>query len=160
MRRPAPTGRLLPGLPALDPGILQPLRVLDGESKVSAMPRRRVGPDQAPRPFGRPANPSVPLCLRLRPSILEEVEADARDAGYPSAVAYIRALVETRTRPPVLNHRVYAELLRQLIKVGTNLNQLARAVNAGRAPYLPVSVLDDTQNLLARIYAFLLAPPQ
>lgn len=123
------------------------------------MKTRRVGPDQARRPFGRPPRDSVEFHVRLPATVADEVETDAREAGYPSAVAYIRAQMTTRTRPPVLKHRVYAELVRQLTKLGNNLNQLTRAVHAGRAPYIPLEVLtEETPRLLRTLHEFLLDP--
>ncbi len=122
------------------------------------MSRRRVGPDQAPRPFGRPLRLSVEYHVRLPAAVADAIDRDAKDAGYPSGVAFIRALASERRPPYVLKHRVYAALLRQLVRLGNNLNQLARAVNAGRAPYLDLEAIDDSRALLKRIHAFLLDP--
>ena len=123
------------------------------------MSRRRAGPDQPPRPFGRPRKTGAwSYCLRLPLEVAEEVEQDARAAGYPTAVAFLRALATKRRPPYILKHRVYAELLRQLVRLATNVNQLTRAVNAGKAPYVPLEVLQEVSRLLRCIYDFILDP--
>ncbi len=157
MRRPAlrAAGQ---GFPPWTRGILQPLRVSDGTTKIPAMNRRRVGQDQPRRPFGRPQKPTWAYCLRLPLDVAEQVEVDAREAGYPTAVAFLRALATKRRPPYILKHRVYAELLRQLVRLGTNVNQLTRSVNAGKAPYIPLEMLQEVPLLLRRIYDFLLDP--
>ena len=123
------------------------------------MSRRRAGPDQPPRPFGRPRKTGAwSYCLRLPLEVAEEVEQDARAAGYPTAVAFLRALATKRRPPYILKHRVYAELLRQLVRLATNVNQLTRAVNAGKAPYVPPEGLQEVSHLLRCIQDFILDP--
>lgn len=89
--------------------------------------------------------------IRLTPSELAAVEAKAAQAGRPVAEFCRRAILGQ----PVTVRRGAAEVDRFLIelnRVGVNLNQIARAMNAGRP--LPVSLtaaLDEVRALLAKV---------
>lgn len=74
--------------------------------------------------------------LRLDPAEQERATAIRDHAGLPLSALIRRALFETplprAARRPTVNHKAVAQLLAELGKIGSNLNQLAKHANAGR----------------------------
>lgn len=71
------------------------------------------------------------LCLRLNAEEIKKLTKDAKLCGL-SRSAYLRALImgsSVKTRPPKELQTLYAEIN----KIGSNINQIARSVNAGIA---------------------------
>ena len=74
--------------------------------------------------------------LRLSPEEQAKAHAIVDHTGL-SLAAYIRQKVfgdplPRAARRPTVNHRAVAQLLGELGKIGSNLNQLAKQANAGR----------------------------
>lgn len=71
------------------------------------------------------------LCLRLNAAEVDKLSKDAKLCGL-SRSAYLRALImktPVKARPPRELQILYAEIN----KIGSNINQIARSVNAGIA---------------------------
>ena len=79
---------------------------------------------------------TVRMTHRFTPVEAQELERRA-DLAAISVPAYVRMQClnvppPRQVRRPTVNHEAVARLLGQVGKVGSNLNQLARAANAGR----------------------------
>ncbi len=119
-----------------------------------------IGPDQ-PTPrrlLRRTRRLTGQLSLRLTPEALERLNQEAEAYGYASASAFARLLLTDRAVPPPIRRNVYENLLQQILRLGNNVNQLARAVNEGRATYLEPKAIQATLDLLREIRHFLLTP--
>ena len=98
------------------------------DAAVSAA-RKRSGSEKRQR--------GAPVSVRLLPEEREQVQAKARAAGL-SLAAYGRAVmlgdpgIRAR-RAPTVNAEAIARATAALNKVGSNLNQIAHTLNAGRA---------------------------
>jgi hypothetical protein len=111
--------------------------------------RKRSGSDKRQR--------GVPVSIRLLPSERAEVETRARAAGL-SIGGYLRASAlgssgpRARRSPPV-NAEALAHAVAALNKAGSNLNQIARVLNAGRAAGTKESLaaLAETRAAVSRI---------
>lgn len=71
------------------------------------------------------------ICLRLSQEEKERLESSARRCGL-SKTAYLRRLImgtEVKARP----HQEVKDLRMEIHKIGVNINQIARSVNAGIA---------------------------
>lgn len=123
-------------------------------------PMEPIGPDQPPprRLLRRTRRLTGCLSLRLTPEALERLQRDAEAYGYASASAFARRLLTERAVPPPLRYNVYRNLLEQTLRLGNNVNQLARAVNEGRATYLEPQAIQAALDLLREIRHFLLTP--
>lgn len=85
-----------------------------------------------PRPRkAQAARRTVNLGVRLTEAEHGQIETAAQAAGMAPS-AYLRELALTgrtpRAAPPIVNHDAFVELVR----IGTNVNQMARHANAGR----------------------------
>lgn len=94
----------------------------------------------------RSDDPLMPMPLRLPRSVVEQLRGRADDSGV-SVSDVLRSMISAeqvkplgkprpRRRPPKSLGRVSAadpNLLRSLAKIGANMNQIARAVNAKAA---------------------------
>lgn len=69
------------------------------------------------------------MVIRLRPDELATIAERADSCGTPAA-RYVRETALGVT-PRARRTQTNAELIRQLARIGNNLNQIARAVNAG-----------------------------
>ena len=79
----------------------------------------------------------VPVSVRFLPDERLVVEGNARMAGL-SVASFLRAAAlgspgPRARRSPPLNAELLAHAVAQLNKVGSNLNQMARILNAGQA---------------------------
>lgn len=76
------------------------------------------------------------LSVRFNDREAETVRMMADRAGLSCGALVRYALFKTppprAARRPTVNHRAVAQLLGQLGKIGTNINQLAKQANAGR----------------------------
>jgi hypothetical protein len=103
---------------------------------MSARPAVAANDDAAPK--RKPKRQRVaPLSVRYSPGERATLELKARDAGYSTA-AYVRHCTLGEAGPrsrraPTLNAELLAHALAGLNKVGSNLNQIAHKLNAGRA---------------------------
>lgn len=71
------------------------------------------------------------LCLRLNADEGQKLQADAKNSGL-SRSAYLRRLImksDIKVRPP----KEIQSLSAEINKIGSNINQIARSVNAGIA---------------------------
>lgn len=74
-------------------------------------------------------NRSMRIDVRVSPDEKKELQAKAKAAGYKNVSIYLREVgqgVEIKEGIP-------AELRRQLVGIGTNLNQIARLAQAGKS---------------------------
>lgn len=119
-------------------------------------------------PALRVDDPLVPLAIRVPKSLLMEYSAQAIQANCTLSDLVRRQLNQPRLLPlgktPPLKRRpvlkpasgVSPELLRQVASIGSNLNQLARAVNTGSvsgAMIESVLVLARLQNIESQLIA-------
>ena len=76
------------------------------------------------------------LSVRFNEQEAETVRKLADRAGLSTGALVRHALFNTppprAARRPTVNHKAVAQLLGQLGKIGTNINQLAKQANAGR----------------------------
>jgi hypothetical protein len=97
------------------------------------------------------------VSIRLLPDELAAIAERARAAGL-SFASYLRACAlgsagpRARRSPPI-NAELLAHAVAALNKVGSNLNQIARALNAGQAvgAHESVAALADTRSAVLRI---------
>lgn len=97
------------------------------------------------------------VLVRLLPEERALLETKA-DAASLSLAAYLRACglgdagPRARRRPPV-NAELLARAVAQLNKVGSNLNQIAHALNAGRSHYeaFNIETLAEVRQAVAEI---------
>lgn len=78
------------------------------------------------------------VSIRLAPAEAARLQADAARAGL-SLGGYVRQVVldappPRQSRRPPVERELLAQCLRQLGKLGSNVNQLARAANSGLVP--------------------------
>lgn len=96
-----------------------------------------VAPDRRKRSGSTTRQRGNPLSFRLLPGERAQLELRAREAGL-SIGSYVRASAlgsagpRARRSPPV-NAELMAHAVAQLNKAGSNLNQIAHVLNAGRA---------------------------
>lgn len=105
--------------------------------------------------------------FRLTEAEYAEVRRKADRAGY-TVGAYVRATVLGSPGPraqrlPPTNKHLLVKLLGQLGKIGSNINQIARAINSGKIPPIPkieeaIQALLDMDKLVMR--ALGLSPDQ
>lgn len=81
---------------------------------------------------------TVPVSVRFSPDELGRLEKAADDAGL-SRGAYLRACGlgdpgPRATRKPPVAKQELVRILGQLGKIGSNVNQIARAINSGNDP--------------------------
>lgn len=87
------------------------------------------------------------LCLRLNTDEVQKLQTDAENSGL-SRSAYLRRLImgaKIRPRPPKELQELYTEINR----IGNNINQIARSVNAGIAS---PKTAEESLFLLHKIY--------
>ena len=76
------------------------------------------------------------LSVRFNEQEADALRSLADRAGLSVSSLMRRALLNTppprAARRPTVNHKAVAQLLGQLGKIGTNINQLAKQANAGR----------------------------
>lgn len=97
--------------------------------------------------------------FRLTEAEYAEVRRKADRSGY-TVGAYVRATVLGSPGPraqrlPPTNKHLLLKLLGELGKIGSNINQIARAINSGRVPPIPqiekaVQALLDMDSLVMR----------
>jgi hypothetical protein len=99
----------------------------------------------------------APVSIRLLPEERAELETRAREAGL-STGSYLRACAlgspgPRAKRSPPVNAEALALAVAELNKVGSNLNQIARVLNAGQATGSKESLaaLAETRAAVARI---------
>lgn len=98
------------------------------------------------RPPKDPAEVSSrPVGLRLRPALYDQIKAKADALGMSLSAYFIKAAAEVQLPRPV--PEVNRLVARELIRIGTNMNQLAHAANAGT----PVGVNPQDLVVLAQI---------
>ena len=88
------------------------------------------------------------ICLRLNEKEAQALKEKARQCGI-SKSAYLRRLIlnkPVKARPPAALHELYVEINR----IGTNINQIARACNAGMTE--PSSAAAQALFLLRKVY--------
>jgi len=91
------------------------------------------------------------ICLRLNEKEARALKEKAKQCGL-SKSAYLRRLIldqPVKVRPPEAIHELYVEINR----IGTNINQIARACNAGVAD--PGSAAAQALFLLQKVYALM-----
>ena len=71
------------------------------------------------------------LCLRLNTAELEKLDKNAKRCGL-SRSAYLRALI-MKTPVKECQAKELRDLYAEINKIGSNINQIARSVNAGIA---------------------------
>ena len=95
---------------------------------------------------------SLRMVIRLRPDELATITERAGSCGTPTA-RYVREIALGFT-PRARRTQANAELIRQLARIGNNLNQIARAANTGAqvadTPQLRV-VLDEVIATINRV---------
>ena len=87
------------------------------------------------------------LCLRLSQAEREQLETNAKKCGLYKSV-YLRRLImgtEVKARPS----SEIRELRSEVHKIGSNINQIARSVNAGRDT---PEMAEKTLFLLSKVY--------
>jgi len=99
----------------------------------------------------------APVSIRLLPAERAEIETRAREAGL-SIGSYLRASAlgspgPRAKRSPPVNAEALALAVAELNKVGSNLNQIARVLNAGQAvgSRESLAALAETRVAVARI---------
>jgi hypothetical protein len=96
-------------------------------------------------------NAAYEICLRLDERETKALREKAKQCGL-SKSAYLRRLIldqPIKARPPEAIHELYVEINR----VGTNINQIARACNAGMVD--PDSAAVQALFLLQKVYALM-----
>lgn len=91
------------------------------------------------------------ICLRLSEKETQALKEKAKQCGL-SKSAYLRRLIldkPVKARPPEAIHELYVEINR----IGTNINQIARACNAGMTD--PDSAAVQALFLLQKVYALM-----
>jgi hypothetical protein len=91
------------------------------------------------------------ICLRLSEKETQALKEKAKQCGL-SKSAYLRRLIldkPVKARPPEAVHELYVEINR----IGTNINQIARACNAGMTD--PGSAAAQALFLLQKVYALM-----
>ncbi|MGI5907455.1 MAG: plasmid mobilization protein [Christensenellales bacterium] len=91
------------------------------------------------------------ICLRLNEMEEMALKEKATQCGL-SKSAYLRRLIldkPVKARPPEAIHELYVEINR----IGTNINQIARAYNAGATD--PGSAVSQALFLLQKVYALM-----
>jgi hypothetical protein len=91
------------------------------------------------------------ICLRLSEKETQALKGKAKQCGL-SKSAYLRRLIldkPVKARPPETVHELYVEINR----IGTNINQIARACNAGMTD--PGSAAAQALFLLQKVYALM-----
>lgn len=91
------------------------------------------------------------ICLRLNEKETRALKEKAKQCGL-SKSAYLRRLIldlPVKARPPEAIHELYVEINR----IGTNINQIARACNAGITD--PGSAAAQTLFLLQKVYVLM-----
>jgi hypothetical protein len=114
-------------------------------------------PPLPPRRSGSEKRQRRAVSIRLLPDELAAIAERARAAGL-SFAGYLRACAlgsagpRARRSPPI-NAELLAHAVAALNKVGSNLNQIARALNAGQAVGAQESIaaLADTRSAVLRI---------
>ena len=107
--------------------------------------------DGKPRSNKRRA--SRQLYKRVTEAQFDAFNARARDAGYPDAPSYLGAFVLAGVDLDTTTRREIIRILGQLGKIGSNINQIAKAANEGRIRYLD----EETADTLARMRAEVVA---
>lgn len=85
---------------------------------------------------------------RVTPEQKAAFEARARDAGYDSGHAYLEAFILGREAIARRDRENLVRILAELGKQGSNLNQLARAINSGRIANLSANQLQDVISVI------------
>lgn len=86
-------------------------------------------------------------CIRFTDSEWQEAEGLAKAAGFHSSTAaYVRRSSLRPLQAPRIASGDVNELIRQIRKIGVNLNQLTRLAHAGRS-----DIEDDLRRLLNEI---------
>ena len=91
------------------------------------------------------------ICLRLNEKETRALKEKAKRCGL-SKSAYLRRLIldlPVKARPPEAIHELYVEINR----IGTNINQIARACNAGVTD--PSSAAAQALFLLQKVYVLM-----
>ena len=81
------------------------------------------------------------VCVRFENNEFDDVESRAGEAGLSNA-AYLRACALGNAGPrarrsPTVERQLAAQAIAELNKAGSNLNQIARAVNMALSPAAP-----------------------
>ena len=76
------------------------------------------------------------LTKRVTHEELQEFESRAREAGFESAQDYLTAFISGDIRLHAANRRDMIKALGELGKIGSNINQMAKAGNEGRIKHL------------------------
>jgi len=116
-----------------------------------------IPPPLSPRTSGSEKRQRRGYSIRLLPDEHAAIVGKARAAGM-SFASYMRACAlgdagPRARRSPTLNAELLAYAVAALNKIGSNLNQIARILNAGRAAGARESVeaLNETRAAIARI---------
>lgn len=107
--------------------------------------RRRKAPGEAM---------SEVIRVRVTPGELAEIEAKAFASGYANVTEFARDAIRRRPAPAHTRGLIPPALLHELSRIGNNVNQIARAANAGRdLPAMAAQTLADLRALIDRITA-------
>lgn len=90
------------------------------------------------------------ICLRLTTEQAQKLSADARRCGLSKSVFLRRLIMEKEVRPS--REKEINKLIAEINKIGSNVNQVARAANTGQLTKEQAQKLDF---MLAEIYALL-----
>ena len=90
------------------------------------------------------------FCLRLTPQVRAKLEADAKRCGLTKSALLRRMIsgLEVKARPS----QELRELRAEIHRIGVNINQIARSVNAG------IATAEDAKyslHLLEQVYALM-----
>lgn len=108
--------------------------------------------DGAPRSNRRKATQR--LCRRVTPEAEERFKARAAAAGFANAQDYLSSFIDGDIR---LNAAIRTDLrhtLGELGKIGSNINQIAKAVNEGRIRSIDAHTTESLEALRKKIKVF------
>lgn len=94
------------------------------------------------------------LSKRLTGAELDEFTIRARNAGFDNPQDYLSALILGDIQLDAASRRDRIQVLGQLGKIGSNINQLAKAVNQGRLKGLDLThthIFDDLRSTIETV---------
>lgn len=95
-------------------------------------------------------NRTTTFTVRVTPDELDHITKQTDATGLSKSELARRAIfgLSIKTRKPVAD----TEALRELAAMGNNLNQLAKAINQGRAPEHLAEAVSDMQRRVTELY--------
>lgn len=94
------------------------------------------------------------LSKRVTPAQLADFERRAREAGFKSGQEYLSAFVVGAVQMTVEHRKIGIKALGELGKIGSNINQIAKACNEGRVKHIdPVTAqeLSDATIMIEKL---------